>query len=266
MYLNFPSPGGATNATNQSADSSATKNGLEENSAFAILFAAALDSSSEQCTDILASGSDSEADAGDLLTGATLNVPEQMKFTSAMERILSPATPASAYYPLSPSASGAGNFAVPATSGNDTPFIRFATVQTKIQNFDSSPTSSGAINKDELSKWMDAHALTRSSHHCAMYCRMGMEAAGLNTADRPATGDAGDYGPFLLRHGAQIVPKESYSPRVGDVVIFSKTSEHPSGHIEMYDGQRWVSDFKQQSLSPYRDVTSAPPYTIYRLS
>jgi hypothetical protein len=130
----------------------------------------------------------------------------------------------------------------------------------------ASLSSGGVIDKSELSEWMDAHALTRSTHHCAMYCRMGFEAAGLNTADRPASGDAGDYGPFLLKHGAQIVPQESYSPQVGDVVVFSKTSEHPYGHIEMYDGHNWVSDFMQHSFSPYRDAGSAPPYTIYRLS
>jgi hypothetical protein len=93
-----------------------------------------------------------------------------------------------------------------------------------------------------------------------------MEAAGLDTTDRPRSGDAGDYGPFLLRHGAKTISKDSYDPQVGDVVVFDKTSQHPFGHIEMYDGHRWVSDFLQHSLSPYRDPSSAPPFTIYRLA
>jgi hypothetical protein len=133
-------------------------------------------------------------------------------------------------------------------------------------SFASSANSTGVLNKSQLSDWMDAHALTRSSHHCAMYCRLGMEAAGLDTGDRPRSGNAGDYGPFLLRHGAQTVPQDSYVPQVGDVVVFDKTGEHPYGHIEMYDGQQWVSDFKQHSFSPYRDAASTPPFTIYRLS
>jgi hypothetical protein len=126
--------------------------------------------------------------------------------------------------------------------------------------------SGGVVDKNKLSDWMDAHALSHSIHHCAMYCRLGMEAAGLNTGDRPESGDAGDYGPFLLRHGAQRVPQDSYVPQVGDVVVFDKTDQHPNGHIEMYDGQQWVSDFKQHSFSPYRDATSTPPFTIYRLA
>jgi hypothetical protein len=131
----------------------------------------------------------------------------------------------------------------------------------------AAPSNSGGnLNKSQLSDWMDAHALSRSSHHCAMYCRLGMEAAGLNTADRPQSGDAGDYGPFLMRHGAQTVPSDSYVPQTGDVVVFNKTDQHPSGHIEMYDGQHWVSDFMQHAFSPYRDAMSTPPFTIYRLS
>jgi hypothetical protein len=126
-------------------------------------------------------------------------------------------------------------------------------------------SSAGVLNKSQLSDWMDAHALTRSSHHCAMYVRQGMEASGINTGDRPRSGDAGDYGSFLLRHGAQTVPLDSYAPQVGDVVVFDKTSQHPYGHIEMYDGHKWVSDFVQNSFSPYRDAASTPPFTIYRL-
>jgi hypothetical protein len=125
--------------------------------------------------------------------------------------------------------------------------------------------SAPVLHKTELAEWMDAHALTRSSHHCAMYCRLGMEAAGLSTQDRPRSGDAADYGPFLLRHGAQVQPPDSYTPQVGDTVVFDKTTQHPYGHIEMYDGRRWVSDFMQHSFSPYRDVASTPPFTIYRL-
>jgi hypothetical protein len=126
--------------------------------------------------------------------------------------------------------------------------------------------SAGDLNKTQLSTWMDAHALSRSSHHCAMYCRLGLEAGGINTDDRPRSGDAGDYGPFLLRHGAQKVLQDSYVPQVGDVAVFDKTAQHPHGHIEMYDGHHWVSDFMQHSFSPYQDASSTPTFTIYRLA
>jgi hypothetical protein len=121
-------------------------------------------------------------------------------------------------------------------------------------------------NLEKLASWMDAHAQACSSHHCAQFYRLGMEAAGMSTADRPLSGDAADYGPFLLRHGAHVVPLESYAPQVGDTVVFDKTAQHPNGHIEMYDGHQWVSDFVQHRLSPYRDAANTPSFTIYRLT
>ena len=133
-------------------------------------------------------------------------------------------------------------------------------------NLAPSANSAAALNKSQLAHWMDAHALSRSSHQCALYCRQGMEAAGLSTEDRPRSGDAGDYGPFLLRHGAYVVSPTSYTPQVGDTVVFDKTAQHPNGHIEMYDGHQWVSDFMQHSFSPYRDAAGTPPFTIYRLT
>jgi hypothetical protein len=131
---------------------------------------------------------------------------------------------------------------------------------------EQSDDAGGVLNKGQLADWMDAHALARSSHHCAMFCRQGLQAAGLNTEDRPRSGDAGDYGPFLLRHGAHVVPLDGYTPQVGDTAVFDKTEQHPNGHIEMFDGRQWVSDFLQHNFSPYRDSASTPPFTIYRLS
>lgn len=93
-----------------------------------------------------------------------------------------------------------------------------------------------------------------------------MEAAGIQTQDRPPSGDAGDYGPFLLRHGAQVVSRESWEPKAGDIAVFDRTPDHPAGHIQVFDGQHWVSDFVQHSFSPYIDQQSTPPVTVFRLS
>jgi hypothetical protein len=117
-----------------------------------------------------------------------------------------------------------------------------------------------------LISWLDSHAHLHSTHHCAASVRQAMEAAGIPTVDRPPSGDAGDYGPFLLRHGAQVIPQESYEPRAGDIAVFDRTEDHPAGHIQVFDGQRWVSDFVQHAFSPYRDQENTPPVTVYRLS
>ena len=130
----------------------------------------------------------------------------------------------------------------------------------------STETQSG-FNTNRFVEWMHNNALSRSAHRCAMFVRHGLEAAGLSTSDRPSTGDAGDYGPYLLRHGAQVVPvDDGYVPKPGDTAVFAKTDQHPNGHIEVFDGGAWVSDFRQRSFSPYRDVESTPPVTVYRFA
>ena len=117
-----------------------------------------------------------------------------------------------------------------------------------------------------LISWLDSHAHLHSTHLCAASVRQAMEAAGIPTVDRPPSGDAGDYGPFLLRHGAQVIAQESYAPKAGDIAVFDRTEDHPAGHIQVFDGHQWVSDFVQHTFSPYRDQGSTPPATVYRLS
>jgi hypothetical protein len=128
----------------------------------------------------------------------------------------------------------------------------------------SGPSIASGIHR--VISWLDSHAHLHSTHHCAAALRQAMQAAGIETEDRPSSGVAGDYGPFLLRHGAQVVETDSYEPHVGDIAVFDKSGDHPAGHIQVFNGQHWVSDFVQQGFSPYRDQASTPPVTVYRLS
>lgn len=109
--------------------------------------------------------------------------------------------------------------------------------------------------------WLDNHAHAHSTHKCAKYVRLGLEAGGLNTNGHPI--NARSYGPFLQQLGFSQVSPEGYSPETGDVVVI-QPGPSPAGHIEAWDGNTWVSDFVQNPnhISPYRGP--APSYTIYR--
>jgi len=129
------------------------------------------------------------------------------------------------------------------------------------------PASSGWINNQAFANYMDSHyPNTKGNGQCATACRQGMEAGGLNTAGHPI--DAKNYGPFLLQHGYHTVPGASYfgNEQVGDIAVFQPAPGHSqSGHIEMYDGNGWVSDFQQKNFSPYHGFK--PPtlnFKIYR--
>jgi hypothetical protein len=80
------------------------------------------------------------------------------------------------------------------------------------------------------------------------------------TKGHPA--EAKDYGPFLEKNGATVVSQDDYKPQKGDVAVFEGNDAHQHGHVEIYDGKQWVSDFKQNNFSPY--TKDAPPSTVYR--
>jgi RHS repeat-associated protein len=109
---------------------------------------------------------------------------------------------------------------------------------------------------------LDSNALPRSSGQCAQYVRMALEAAGVNTAGHPVA--ASNYGPFLRSKGFSSVNQNGYSTAVGDIVVFGRTAQHKDGHIAGYDGSQWVSDFRQNSMNPYRKPSSAGSAAIYR--
>jgi cell wall-associated NlpC family hydrolase len=91
---------------------------------------------------------------------------------------------------------------------------------------------------------------------------------------------ARNYGPVLEALGfvaaksvkTKSVAKEDYSFRVGDVVIFQSTTKSVPGHIQIYDGKHWISDFVQKDpLWPNSSPLSTwqvekPAYVIYTIS
>jgi RHS repeat-associated protein len=117
-------------------------------------------------------------------------------------------------------------------------------------------------DKNKVVQWMRQNAHEASRGQCARYCRLGLEAAGFDSSGRPAS--AGDYGPFLKSRGAGEVSKTDYAPQMGDIVVFGKNEAHPHGHMAVFDGDQWISDFKQKKMNPYRDEASAGEHTIYR--
>jgi hypothetical protein len=109
---------------------------------------------------------------------------------------------------------------------------------------------------------MQENAGDQSTGRCANFCRRGLEAGGFDSRGRPTS--AGDYGEFLTSRGANRIESAEYEPQAGDIVVFGKTARHPHGHIAIFDGQQWISDFKQRDVVPYRDRTSAGPRAFYR--
>ena len=52
-----------------------------------------------------------------------------------------------------------------------------------------------------------------------------------------------------------------FHPQKGDVVVIENGKHSIWGHIAIYTGNCWISDFKQKTMSPYRKPV---PYKIFR--
>ena len=75
------------------------------------------------------------------------------------------------------------------------------------------------------------------------------------------------YSRYSLPWGLPLISGRIFqsSPQRGDVVVIQSIPGHPHGHMAMYDGEHWVSDFKQRTLYPgdsYRAYK--PSYVVYR--
>ena len=105
---------------------------------------------------------------------------------------------------------------------------------------------------------------------CAMYVRLAMEAGGLNTSTRPDW--AWKYIQWLPSQGWGLVAKCStkqeqlnFVPKPGDIAVYQKPGYGTSkpGHICMWSGTKWISDFVQNSMFVYNSLGISDVY-IFR--
>ncbi len=69
------------------------------------------------------------------------------------------------------------------------------------------------------------------------------------------------YEDFLPVLGFEEI-SQPYQP--GDIVVFSRTGERKYGHIAIYTGNGWVSDFKQKSFYVHNDYIISKKYKVFR--
>lgn len=104
---------------------------------------------------------------------------------------------------------------------------------------------------------------------CASHVRSALEAGGFSTDGRPKS--ACDYDTYLKNRGFIEVDKTNYTPQKGDIVVHEAIPStgpndkgHPHGHIAMYCGSQWVSDFVQRDMFGGSGYRKAKNYTILR--
>lgn len=103
---------------------------------------------------------------------------------------------------------------------------------------------------------------SKSKSMCAWYVMMAIRHAGCHFCYLyPAYA----YNKILPQLGFQEVSLNHYVPRKGDISVLPKNSSSPFGHIAMYDGKNWISDFKQAGIFPGKAYAKAGKYQIFRI-
>lgn len=92
-----------------------------------------------------------------------------------------------------------------------------------------------------------------------MYVRKALQQAGYQFTPQAS---AYMYANGTLKSAGFVqISANNYKPQVGDVVVFNRTAKNPHGHIQIYDGNQWVSDFRQPKFSPYSQHNG---YSVWR--
>jgi RHS repeat-associated protein len=127
------------------------------------------------------------------------------------------------------------------------------------------------INIAALVNYLNCNALPGFGQgQCSKYVYQGLSAASANFHGKlnPA---GGKFGPLLQRIGCPVLsppPPIGYDPKPGDVMVIQPTSKNPSGHVQVWAGDIWISDHIQNGSSkPWPGPVykkEMPPYAVYR--
>jgi hypothetical protein len=92
------------------------------------------------------------------------------------------------------------------------------------------------------------NAAPQSRSMCAGYVIKAMWRGGCPIGLVPAYA----YNKILPQIGFKEIPSNDYRPQKGDICVLPQNRKASFGHIAIYNGSQWVSDFKQKSIYPSR--------------
>ena len=115
-------------------------------------------------------------------------------------------------------------------------------------------------SNDKAVDYITNHAETKSKCSCAGYVMRGMWRGGCPIGLLPAYA----YSKTLSQMGFEEISTKSYTPKKGDISVLPQNSKHVFGHIAIYNGEQWVSDFKQKNMLCSSAYRANGKYQIFR--
>lgn len=127
------------------------------------------------------------------------------------------------------------------------------------------PTVSGnngavPVRASDASTYVTKNAAPSSTGYCARFVRKGLQAAGYKFTPLPYAKDYNNGA--MTKMGFSTIANDS-KPQKGDVMVMPAQGGHKAGHMQIYNGSNWVSDFVQPRANPWSNVSNLN-YTMYR--
>ena len=130
------------------------------------------------------------------------------------------------------------------------------------------------INSQNISKaieYLEKNALKSSIGKCGTYVGNALTNAGFNIRNYNRHGYLYYYDNILVDAGFDIIGNntdKAYIPSFlpGDIMVHLNTTLHPDGHICMYNGSKWISDFVQNTIKTYSNDNPKTYFFRYSLN
>lgn len=116
-------------------------------------------------------------------------------------------------------------------------------------------------DKAKAADYITNHTLSRSHTCCAWFVMKAIWAGGKPCVILPAFA----YSDYLPKLGFDKVKEDNYKPLKGDIVVFPHVKGHIYGHIAMWNGEQWISDFKQKGIIVSKSYKQCN-YEVFRYS
>jgi hypothetical protein len=117
---------------------------------------------------------------------------------------------------------------------------------------------------DKAVAYLVGHVEPKSISQCALYVRRAINAGGIE----------GSFGHAYQYHDQDVLVGlgfknignniDSIVLEKGDIIAFPSVEGHKWGHIAMYDGTQFISDFKQKSMWVANEYKVVNKYKVYR--
>lgn len=175
---------------------------------------------------------------------------------------------------LKPSSVSTTSFGVPSSisktsAANQSTYSSSIRIKMPVDTKGQSSTDGKAPFKSTLStssmpmkaaKYARQKGLSRSTGYCARYVRQALQSAGYKFTGQSSAYLYHTKGTLASAGFMQIDSKTPW--QIGDVMIFGSNSSHKHGHIQIWDGKNWISDFIQSTWKVYRN--NCPGFSLWR--